>query len=182
MRHFIALILFLSMTSNLAAEGSKLLRFVCQDYTDYSATGKPNNRVAIVEQLSTKSIDGDEVIDASDLIDPQGRVYTGQTESRMRIYNGVSLISDDRTKEEIIEELLKQEASRDINDVLLDFKGVGSRLQSTFAFEGETPYDKTLHVRLNDLSEGSMFTDSAARVMYEDGSYRCEEPVLIPVE
>ena len=186
MKYFVVSMLFLLMSASLAAEDSGLLRFVCQKY--YFSNGRPSDKVAIVEQLSTRRIDSDgveiesEIIDGSDLINSNGKTYSGQTAFRMRIFSGVSLLSNDKTKEEVIEELLEQEASRDIKGRLMDFKGKGGRLRSTFGFETKLPYDKGLLVDLKDLDNGTMDTNNAASTMFEDGLYRCEEPVLIPVE
>lgn len=186
MKHLISLILFLSVTNSFAAENN-FLRFVCQKY--YALSGEPSNNVVIVEQTSVKRFNSKKngVVDGSDLINPKGKNYTGQTEFRMRIFNDVSLVSDDKTKEEIIKELLKKQANRDIDGDLMDFKGIGYRLGSGFAFDSKfnsegVPYNKTLLIKFNDLSDGEMVTDNAASTMFEDGLYRCEEPVLIPVE
>lgn len=177
MKHLISLILFFSVTNAFTAESNSLLRFTCQKY--YISDGELANRVFILEQTSIKQIDSSQVIDGSDLINPKGKYYTGETEFRMRIYNA-SLISDDQTKEEIIEELLKQEASRDTTNRLLDFKGTGGRLELTIDFGSKDPYNKSILIDLNDLSEAQMQTNSGATNMLEDGFYRCEEPVLIP--
>ena len=140
----------------------------------------------ILEQTSVKAVkDTSDIIDGSAMTDPQWGFRTRQTTFRMRIYNGVSLVSDEKTKEEIIEELLKKPASRDIDGDLMDFTGSGSRTSSTFVFRPK-PYDfKSLSVDLRDLSGGwtkTTITNSDENITYEDGFYQCEKPVFIPIK
>ena len=180
MKHLMILILLFSTAKVFAGEGNSLVRFVCQGYS--VSDGELFNKVVIVEQTSLKEVDSSEIVDGSVMIDSKGEYYTGDTEARMRIYNGVSLVSDEKTKEEIINELLKKQASRDIEGTLMDFTGIGGRLTSTFGFDSITPYEfKGFILDLKDLTYGRIITNNGAARMHEDGRYRCEEPVLMPV-
>ena len=177
MKHFISLILLLSTTKAFTADTDTLVRFVCHRGEDRGFI----NTVVIVEQTSVKAIEYNENVDGSAMIDSDGEIYTKDTPFRMRIYNDVSLVSDKKTKEEIIEELFKQSASRDLNGELMDFTGKGGRFKSEFIFSSENPYDKSFLIDLNDPTYVQMSTSGGAGIMLEDGPYQCEDPVLIPV-
>ena len=160
-------------------KGHSLVRFVCQQQSIVTSH-KLLDTVVIAEQLSVEEFDGDEIIDVADLIDPDGKVYTKRVPFRMRIYNDVSLVHSERSKEEVIDDLLQRSASRDIDGDLMDFTGKGGRFMSEFAFSSITPYAyKALFVDLDGTSNGSMSTNNGAFTMHEDGPYRCEPPTLI---
>ena len=184
MKHLIRLILLLSTITTFAKTKSSLVLFACQQY--YGPNSELFNRVIILEQTSVKAIkDISKIVDGSALINPKGEFRTRQTAFRMRIYNEVSLISNEKTKKEIIEELLKKPASPDVNGELMDFIGSGSRTSSIFVFH-PTPYDfKSLSIDLRDLSSGwtkTTITTSDRDIMYDDSFYQCEKPVLIPIK
>ena len=122
--------------------GHSLVRFVCQKYSVLS--GERLNRVVVTEQLSVQSIDGNDTVDGSDLIDIEGELYTEKAPFRMRIYNDVSLVSSEQTKEEIIADLLHKPAGRDVDGDLMDFSGKGRRFKGRFTFSSITPYLITL--------------------------------------
>ena len=180
MKHLIILILLFS-TTGAFAEDNNLVRFACQKYS--VSNGQLLSTVVIVEQTSVKKFEDTEIINGSDMIkDPLENVYTYDTAFRMRIYNGVSLVSNEKTKGEIIGELLNTRASLDKDGDLMDFTGTGYRDGTWFNFDSLTPYDfKVFYLNLEDLSKGQIRTNSGAINMHEDGFYQCEEPVLIPI-
>ena len=157
-------------------EGHSLVRFVCHRGEDQGYI----NRVIIVEQTSIKTIENSlaDTVDGSEIIDPQVD-YTDQTPFRMRIYDDVSLVSNERTKEEVIEELLGKPAGRDLNGELMDFTGTGYSMNNIFKFNSTTPYEKSLYVYLKEEFEGEVDTNNGARMMLEDGPHRCEPPTLV---
>ena len=179
MRHWMGVALLLGAATAVAE--TNLAQFVCQRM---NSKGHLLDTVVIVEQTSTKAIDRvlSDTVDGSNLIDPDGEpFYTGTTAARMRFYNGVSLVSADKTKEEIVESLLQQPASAYPNGELMDFTGKGSRFGSGFGFTSMTSWGfKSFGLDLEDLGYGRVTTANGALTMLEDGFYRCEEPVLVP--
>ena len=187
MRHWMGVALLLGAATAVAE--TNLAQFVCQRM---NSKGHLLDYVVIVEQTSTKAIDpidgvSPDTVDGSNLIDPDsgttawGEYYSGTTTFRMRFYKGVSLVSADKTKEEIVESLLQQPASAYPNGELMDFTGKGSRFFSGFGFESMTSWGpKSFTLDLDDLGWGRVGTANGAVRMLEDGPYRCEEPVLVP--
>lgn len=129
----------------------KRVRFVCQAYDIFDQ--KFRNRVIIVEQTSTKSLSRYSPLDwvaGSSFIDLNSKdIYmgmTGTTEFRMRIYIA-TLFSDDKTEQEIIEDLLKKPgdfrvAKYEFQDPApMDYTGTGHRDKSTFYFVYERKRD-----------------------------------------
>ena len=178
--------LVIAMYAAAAVAVATLVRFVCQN-TD--SKGRLLNWVVIAEQTSVEALEGasSDTVDGSSMIDtdPDAEFYTGKTAFRMRIYKDVSLVSDVWTKEDIIAELLEKPASRG-DRFLMDFPGLGGRFDTGFVFDSQTPYWKSLSVDLlpdyqEDWLDGRMKTANGAATLVEDGSYNCEEPVLVPV-
>ena len=183
MKHLITFIFLLSTVTAFAETKNNLVRFVCQQYNDAAGT-ELFDRVVIAEQISVEAIKKSlvDTVDGSEMTDYQeGDIYTQQTAFRMRIYNGTSLVSGEKTKKEIIEELLKKPASPDVDGELMDFTGTGYRMDSTFYFNSTNPYNKSLSVNLKE-NKGRVKTNNGAMRMIEDGPYHCEEPVLITPE
>ena len=164
--------------ADTANQGHSLARFVCQQF---SANSKLLDRVVIVEQLSVQLIDypDEPPLDGSDLLDPGGRTYTRQVPARMRIFNDVSLVSDTKPKEEIIDELLRAKASLNSDGDRMDFRGRASRFKSRFSFDAQKPYVKSFFIDLEDPTNIWVNTNNGAGIMPEDGNYRCEDPVLV---
>ena len=131
------------------------VRFVCQafDIVDYEF----RNRVMILEQTSTKPLDtypNFDLVDGSFFIDMNsGATYytnhmgmTDLAEFRLRIYR-TSLISEDKTEEEIIKELLKNPGDLRVvknpfqDHTPMDYIGSGFRFGSVFSFSYEREKD-----------------------------------------
>ena len=191
MKYLISLSLFLAATqafSEATPTGNHLLRFVCQEYS----IEDPLNNVLLLEQLSVIPLDkksvagGFDTVDGSVLIDPDDyvRFYTGEVDFRMRIFK-TSLISDQRSADQIIEDLIQREADLDVEGQLMDYTGYGVRVLSEFRFisTGSSEFVKDVSISLLDESislkkfEGGMDTKNGS---LEDGIYRCKDPVLIP--
>lgn len=132
-------------------KSAQRVRFVCQafDRFDYEF----RNRILILEQTSTKVHDtysNLEQMDGSSIIDLNSKAtymgMTGTAEFRMRFYIG-SLVSENQTEEEIIEELLKKPgdfrvAKYEFQDPApMDYIGTGNRDGSTFYFFYEREKD-----------------------------------------
>ena len=183
MKRLLTAILLLSVcgTTLAQAQGNTLLRFVCQKY--YVSDLEMSQRVAIAEQLSVQRIGSTEIVDSYALTDHRGKSYTGQVPGRMRLYR-TSIVSDEKTKEQIVEELLERPADKDLRGRVMDFMGTGSRLTGTFGFDSQKPYNKSIIVDLIEGSSelpqeiglpymGQLATDNAASTMLEDGFYGC---------
>ena len=167
-------------------KGPSLARFVCQQYD--ITTGSFYDRVLIAEQLSVQAITQGtaftDTIDGSLMIDLE-EPYSGSVAFRMRNYENVSLVSAEKTKDEIIRELLDRSASRATGgSFLMDYTGEGSRLAEEFLFISDSDSEpfimKSLSIDLTDL-RGSLSTNHGTSRMLQDGLYRCEPPVLVPV-
>ena len=180
MKRSIVAILLLSTigTIPVKAQDHSFLRIACQKY--YVSDRELSAVVVIVEQLSVERIGGTDIVDGAALVNPGGKSYTGQAAFRMRIFRSASLMSYGKTREEVVEELLRRPASTDLRGFTMDFSGIGSRLNDTFGFGSTSPYDKSLTVDLKDLWNAQLATDNAASTMLEDGFYKCEDPFLMP--
>ncbi len=161
--------------------GYQLVRFVCQAAA--FTTKQLRNHVVILEQISSKTMNTDSAdfptIDGSVLMDPNGRIMTDKGEFRMRIYNNTSLVSSTQTVEQIVEDLLDQEASFNKANQLMDYRGVGYRFVQTFVFTSTNVHlQKKMSVFIEDHS-GELKTIDGNQTL-EDGYYICQEPVLVP--
>ena len=148
-----------------APTGQNLVRFVCQAYD--SIDHEFRKRVIVLDQLSTKPFNkytDHDTINGSDLIDPKSRKnnFYGMRNSarfRLRIYIA-TLISRDRTEEEIIEELLKRPGDHRVakyefqDPARMDYTGRGDRIQSRFDFVYERKSDgfyKSFGINLDEF-------------------------------
>ena len=142
-------------------KSAQRVRFVCQAFDQFDYEFR--NRVMILEQTSTKTLDtysNLDQVDGSSMIDLDSKAtymgVTGTAEFRMRFYIG-SLISESETEEEIIEELVKKPgdfrvAKYDFQDPApMDYIATGYRDGPTFYFHYDRVKDernaffKTLH-------------------------------------
>lgn len=129
--------------ADLSGEDPTRVRFVCQAFSDTSYEFR--NRVMILEQTSTKNLGGygPDPVDGSSIIDLNSDAtymgMTGVAEFRMRIYIA-SLISEEETEEEIIEQLLEKNGDYRVaryefqDSAPMDYFGTGHRDESTFVF------------------------------------------------
>ena len=162
--------------------GHQLVRLVCQA-TD--SEGHLEDYVLILEQSSSKplstEITGLKTIDGSVLIDPENEIYlTDDAAFRLRVYEA-SLVSKEKTEEEIIEGLLSSKAGLDLKNRPMDYTGTGARLDDDFIFKSTGPYKFLKKVKISMKNfKGYMNTNLGASRSLEDGYYTCQEPVLIP--
>ena len=162
--------------------GFQLLRLVCQAY--WASDGNLKDYVLILEQTSSNTINttaDSKTIDGSVLIDPESETYfTDEAAFRLRVYKA-SLVSEEKTEEEIIKDLLSSRAGLDLKNRPMDYTGEGLRWSKTFTFKSTGPYKflKTVNVSMKDL-KGDMSTNLGASRSLEDGLYTCKKPVLIP--
>ena len=199
MKYLMSLFILLSATQALSQEETKLIRLVCQYYDRVDE--KFSDYVAILDQLSVdtdpKTNFGFKTADGRILIDlNHRRFFTGEVEFRMRIYRA-SLISSKKTEEEIIGELDKRQADKDTKGRLMDYTGLGSRLYSEFTFGSTGPYAFEKIIRIQKLKNptttalkdpvlfsGLMktYNSNGSGPFFEDGIYRCKNPVLVSPE
>ena len=144
----LSLLLFTSQAlSKMVPTGNHLVRFICQnDISNIPSDILVLDRVVILEQTSSKVPNTDsampETIEGSVLIDPNSEVFfTDRAAFRMRIYNNASLVSSEKTEEQIIEELLASKASLDSYDRPMDYTGIGVRMDDLFSFRSTGPYE-----------------------------------------
>lgn len=167
--------------SEALATGSQLVRIVCQKDTGDGSV----DRILILAQTTSKSLDGDEATDASGLIDPDsGDVITSEVPFRMSIYN-TSADFEGKTEEQVIEDLPTGEENFDSGGRRKDFMGKGFRFGDYFDFEsafsrtGPYVFLKTITVSMRDF-RGDMNTNLGASEALGDGFYDCRKPVLVP--
>ena len=145
--------------------GNNLVRFVCQEYSG----GKPRNFVIVVEQLSVDTVDGSLHIIPDEIEGGFGE----ENRFRMKFYIESSLISSEKTKEEMIRDLLTQPATLDDDGTKMEYEGVGSRWASEFGFVSE---DESKIFDMHDLRNLEAFLENGSG----GGFFRCEEPELFP--
>ncbi len=173
---------------------SQRVLFVCQAYDRFFH--KFRNRVLILEQTSTKSlssysplnhVNGSSMIDLNSKDTYMG--MTGSTEFRMRFYIA-TLISEDKTEEEIIRELLKKPgdfrvAKYEFQDPApMDYIGTGYRDGPTFYFRYEREKDgfhKAFDFHLAKYYERKGFNSNNFRDLDSDALKELEkEDVYFP--
>ena len=170
MRYLIIVFVFLfSTTPGFSAwkeTGNNLARFVCQEYS----YDEPRNLVIIVEQLSVDTVDGSLHIDPDEIEGELGE----ENRFRMKIYRDSTLISSEKTKEEVIKDLLSQEASLDSDGNRMEYEGMGSRFLFEFTFVSEDEskvFNIDLRNRGADISNNNIIISAFLQ---------CEEPELFP--
>lgn len=156
--------------ADLSGEDATRVRFVCQAYDQFDHEFR--NRVMILEQTSTKVLDrysGLDLVDGSSIIDLNSdATYMGMTataEFRMRFYIA-SLISEDETEEEMIEQLVKKNGDYRVakyefqDSAPMDYLGTGYRDESTFYFSYQRQTDafsKQFTFNLSEFYENELF-------------------------
>lgn len=226
MKHLITLIFLLSATKAFSKDTdstkNNLVRFVCQKYGE---VGKNFfDTVAILEQMSVQGVfrkteeDGNSIksivqpvtVDGPMIIDADGlsileafdnsdlkMLTTGKVTFRMRIYNNTSLVSSEKTKDQIVDELLRQKASLDSRGQPMDFIAKGHSykwsnssqfyfLFSFFAYShGDSIYRK-FSIDLSERRELGYHAKFKAKIDFsepldrkENGVYYCEKPVFV---
>ena len=185
----LSLLLFTSQAlSKMVPTGNHLVRFICQnDLSNIPSSILIFDRVVILEQTSSKVPNTDsaesETIEGSVLIDPNSEVFfTDDAAFRMRIYNNASLVSSEKTEEQIIGELLAGKSSLDSYNRPMDYTGIGGRMDDLFTFRSTGPYEfeRNVDIFLGEKAEGYIDTNLGASNMSGDGTYNCKEPVLVP--
>lgn len=173
-------------------KSSQRVLFVCQafDRFDY----KFRNRVMILEQTSTKTLDtysNLDQVEGSSIIDLNSKAtymgMTGTAEFRMRFYIG-SLVSENETEEEIIEELLKKPgdfrvAKYEFQDPApMDYIGTGNRDGSTFHFVYEREKDgfhKKFTFNISEFYQKEVFDIDNLQDLDTDSLKDLDQDVLV---
>lgn len=156
--------------ADLSGEDTARVRFVCQAYDRFDHEFR--NRVMILEQTSTRVLDkysNLDLVDGLAIIDLNSEAtymgMTGTAEFRMRFYIA-SLISEEETDEEMIEQLMKNNgdyrvAQYEFQDAApMDYLGTGYRDESTFYFNYQRQTDafsKQFDFDLSEFYENELF-------------------------
>ena len=169
MRYLVIFIFLFSTSPVLSAwkpTGNNLVRFVCQGYSG----GEPYNEVIVIEQLSVDTVDGSLHIVPDEIEGGLGE----ENRFRMKMHLDSSLISSERTKKEIIRDLLTQPASLNSYDgTRMEYEGVGLRWMSEFNFVSD---DESRIFDMHDLRNLEAFLENGAAGAF----LQCEEPELFP--
>ena len=161
-----------------------LLRLVCRKINARYIDILLPDRVIILNQISNQFVNG------SDLIALEPNVPTAQTEFKMSIYKA-SLISDKKTKEQIINELLGKRPDFEYDGLV--FRDESSRLIFSNPPETATKIEMVVHMDgylTRNIVEAREFrfanwgwffienSDKSSHLL-EDGIYHCEDPILL---
>lgn len=196
--HLVLLVSLVLAAGAISAKASQTdtpvqrVRFVCQAF-DYVGDHEFRNRVIILEQTSTTPLDAYpdlDQVDGSIFFDrnwtpPSYMGVSDSAEFRLRVYIA-TLISDDKTEEEIIEELLERPGDyRDSDSWFkvqdpgpMDYIGYGIRIDSTFYFiyERETDgFRKDFDLDLDEFYRGDVFDIDNLRDLDTDSLKRLDE-------
>lgn len=187
MKYLISLSLLFFTTrafSKTIPTGHELARFVCQGsmFNDR----KPLDFVVILEQTSSKTLKINGILYDKKIIDGSVLValdnfWTDYAPFRMRVYR-TSLLSDEKTEKQIIEELLRKKADLDSHGRQMDYTGrVSWWPRNKINFESTAPYDFLREMSISlENKEGIIQTEFGKISLLGDGFYICKDPILIP--